>query len=53
MSWQVVPKAMADLMADPDQEKTGRVMEAMLKLKKLDIDELQRAFDGETAGSRR
>jgi predicted 3-demethylubiquinone-9 3-methyltransferase (glyoxalase superfamily) len=55
VSWQVVPTAMADLMADPDQEKTGRVMEAMLQMKKIDIAELQRAFDGEpvraTAGA--
>lgn len=30
----------------PDPEKTGRVMEAMLKMKKLDVDELKRAYAG-------
>jgi predicted 3-demethylubiquinone-9 3-methyltransferase (glyoxalase superfamily) len=53
VSWQVVPAAMADMMADADQEKASRVMEALLQMKKLDIAELQRAYDGETVGSRR
>ena len=40
-------------MADPDREKAGRTMEAMLKMKKLDIAALERAFEGETVGSKR
>ena len=53
VSWQVVPAAMADMMADPDTEKTSRVMDAVMQMKKLDIAQLQRAYDGETAGSQR
>ena len=43
LSWQVVPVIMAELMSDSDKEKAGRVMESMLKMKKLDIAELERA----------
>ena len=43
LSWQVVPVIMSDLMSDSDKRKAGRVMEAMLKMKKLDIAELERA----------
>jgi predicted 3-demethylubiquinone-9 3-methyltransferase (glyoxalase superfamily) len=53
LSWQVVPTVLAEMMSDPDKEKSGRAMEAMLQMKKLDIAELQRAFAGETAASRR
>jgi predicted 3-demethylubiquinone-9 3-methyltransferase (glyoxalase superfamily) len=53
VSWQVVPTVLAELMSDPDKEKAGRVMEALLPMRKLDVAELKRAFKGETAGSRR
>ncbi len=54
LSWQVVPTGMVEMLNDPDQEKSDRAMEAMLKMKKLDIAELKRAFEGETAvGGRR
>jgi len=46
LSWQVVPKALGELMGDPDQEKAGRVTQAMLKMSKLDIAALQAAYDG-------
>ena len=46
VSWQVVPTALIELLADPDQEKAQRVMAAMLKMKKIDIAGLQRAYDG-------
>ena len=46
VSWQIVPKALTELMNDPDQEKANRVMKAMLQMKKIDIAELQRAFEG-------
>jgi predicted 3-demethylubiquinone-9 3-methyltransferase (glyoxalase superfamily) len=46
LSWQVVPKGMDDLFADPDPERAKRAMQAMLKMGKLDIAELQRAADG-------
>ena len=52
LSWQVVPTALVEMMTDPDREKSDRAMEAMLKMKKLDIETLERAFEGEAAGRR-
>lgn len=46
VSWQVVPTVLIEMMSDPDQEKSGRAMQAMLQMKKLDIAELERAFAG-------
>jgi len=46
LSWQVVPTIMSDLFADGDTKKSGRVMQAMLKMKKLDIAELKGAAAG-------
>ena len=46
LSWQVVPTVLVELMSDPDKEKSGRAMEAMLQMKKLDIAELKQAFEG-------
>ena len=43
VSWQIVPKVLIELLADPDQEKAQRVMAAMLKMRKIEIDELERA----------
>ena len=43
LSWQIIPSMMADLFADADPKKSGRVMQAMLKMKKLNIAELKRA----------
>ena len=40
LSWQVVPKGMSELFSDPDKEKRERAMASMLKMKKLDINEL-------------
>jgi predicted 3-demethylubiquinone-9 3-methyltransferase (glyoxalase superfamily) len=47
VSWQIVPTILGELMQDPDPEKTRRVMEAMLKMIKLDIEGLKRAYNGE------
>ena len=46
VSWQIVPSILPKLLADPDQAKAKRVMEALMKMIKLDIAGLQRAFDG-------
>ena len=46
VSWQVVPAALGRLLGDPDPEKTRRVTEAFLAMKKLDIVELERAHAG-------
>jgi len=43
LSWQVVPTALHRLLSDPDREKSQRVMAAMMKMKKIEIDELERA----------
>ena len=46
LSWQIVPTALGELMGDPDPEKSKRVMEAMLKMSKIDIDLLIQAYGG-------
>jgi predicted 3-demethylubiquinone-9 3-methyltransferase (glyoxalase superfamily) len=46
VSWQVVPGILGELLGDPNQEKSGRVMQAMLKMVKLDIAELKAAAEG-------
>ena len=43
VSWQIVPSILPQLMTDPDPAKSGRVMAAMLQMKKLDIEKLRRA----------
>ena len=45
-SWQVVPRVLSEMMSDPDAEKSGRAMKALLQMKKLDIGELKRAYAG-------
>lgn len=46
LSWQIVPANLAELMSDPDPQKSNRVMQALLKMKKLDIVTLQNARTG-------
>jgi predicted 3-demethylubiquinone-9 3-methyltransferase (glyoxalase superfamily) len=46
LSWQVVPKMLPALFTDSDPAKSGRAMRALLQMKKLDIEQLQRAFQG-------
>ena len=46
VSWQVVPSVLAELVSDPNSEKGQRAMEAMLRMKKMDIAELERAYAG-------
>ena len=43
--WQIVPKGLRELLADPNPEKAKRAMDAMLKMSKLDIAELRRASE--------
>jgi predicted 3-demethylubiquinone-9 3-methyltransferase (glyoxalase superfamily) len=45
-SWQVSPKRLGELLSDPDKEKSGRVMQAMLKMKKIVIADLEKAAEG-------
>jgi predicted 3-demethylubiquinone-9 3-methyltransferase (glyoxalase superfamily) len=51
LSWQVVPKGMAEVMGDPDPERANRAMQAMLQMRKLDLEALRRAADGVPAAS--
>lgn len=46
LSWQIVPTILGKLMTDHDPQKSKRVMEAMLKMKKIVIDDLKRAHEG-------
>lgn len=46
VSWQIVPRVLGTFLADKDPVKSGRAMQAMLKMQKLDIAALKRAFDG-------
>jgi predicted 3-demethylubiquinone-9 3-methyltransferase (glyoxalase superfamily) len=43
LSWQIVPTALPELLGDPDAEKAQRVMAAMLQMRKIEIDTLERA----------
>ncbi len=47
LSWQVVPSAIPEMMSDPDTEKSARVMTAFMKMKKLDLAAIERAYAGE------
>lgn len=49
VSWQIVPAVLGEMMQDKDPEKSERVMKAILQMTKLDIMELQRAYDGKLA----
>jgi predicted 3-demethylubiquinone-9 3-methyltransferase (glyoxalase superfamily) len=46
VSWQIVPTALGRLMSDPDREKTGRVMGALMKMTKIEIKGLEQASQG-------
>ena len=43
LSWQIIPSALPRLLGDPDPEKAGRAMNAMLQMRKIDIATLERA----------
>jgi predicted 3-demethylubiquinone-9 3-methyltransferase (glyoxalase superfamily) len=46
LSWQVVPTILGEMLADEDPQRAERAMAAMLQMKKIEIDELQKAYDG-------
>lgn len=48
ISWQIIPKILGQLLGDKDPVKAKRVMDAMLKMKKIDVLGLQKAYDGTT-----
>jgi len=46
VSWQIVPRVLPEMLADPDPGKAERVMEVTLRMKKIDIEQLRRAYAG-------
>lgn len=52
VSWQITPKELNGMLDDPDTDAARRAMEAMLKMGKLDVEELRRAFAGKAAAGR-
>jgi len=46
VSWQVIPRVLPELLADPDRNVAERVMKAMLEMTKIDVAELQAAKEG-------
>ena len=46
LSWQIIPTALNEMLSDPDPEKAGRAMQAMLKMNKIDIQDLKQAYEG-------
>jgi predicted 3-demethylubiquinone-9 3-methyltransferase (glyoxalase superfamily) len=49
VSWQIIPKALMKLMGDADPAKSQAVMQAMLKMNKIVVEDLQKAYDGKAA----
>lgn len=45
LSWQIIPKALSEMMGDPDPAKAQRVIQAMLKMQKIDVALLKQAYD--------
>jgi predicted 3-demethylubiquinone-9 3-methyltransferase (glyoxalase superfamily) len=46
LSWQIVPTGLDDMLRDPDKDRSNRVMQALMKMIKLDIATLKKAYDG-------
>lgn len=46
VSWQIVPKRLNELLSGGDPERSGRVMKALLQMKKIDIPTLEQAYEG-------
>ena len=51
LSWQIIPNALIEMISDKDPEKAKRVTQAMLQMKKIDIEELKRAYAGAPVGA--
>lgn len=49
VSWQIVPTVLGEMLSDADPERARRVLQAMLQMIKLDIDALEKAYDGTSA----
>jgi predicted 3-demethylubiquinone-9 3-methyltransferase (glyoxalase superfamily) len=49
LSWQVIPRRLTELLFSSDKVKSGRAMNAMLQMKKMDISQLEQAYEGRAA----
>jgi predicted 3-demethylubiquinone-9 3-methyltransferase (glyoxalase superfamily) len=49
VSWQIVPRVLSEMLSDPDPAKASRVMNAMLKMDKIEIAKLEDAYEERTA----
>jgi predicted 3-demethylubiquinone-9 3-methyltransferase (glyoxalase superfamily) len=49
VAWQINPPILGEMLADKDPEKANRVLNAMMKMKRIKIADLERAYEGETA----
>jgi predicted 3-demethylubiquinone-9 3-methyltransferase (glyoxalase superfamily) len=47
VSWQIIPTALLDMLSDPDPEKSERVTKAMLQMRKIEVEGLKKAYEGE------
>jgi predicted 3-demethylubiquinone-9 3-methyltransferase (glyoxalase superfamily) len=47
LSWQIIPSSLMEMLSDKDHKKSERVMNAMLKMDKIIIDELKKAYNQE------
>lgn len=47
LSWQIIPSILGDMLQDEDDEKSDRVMQAMLQMNKIDIAGLTQAYEGQ------
>lgn len=45
VSWQIIPSALGEMLQDKNAEKAGRVMDAMLQMRKIDVKTLKRAYE--------
>jgi predicted 3-demethylubiquinone-9 3-methyltransferase (glyoxalase superfamily) len=45
LSWQITPEILLELIQDPDEQKSQRVMKAMMQMKKIDIEDLKKAAE--------
>lgn len=50
VSWQVIPRQLLEMLQSPDREAARRAMEAMLKMTKIEVEELEAAFSAVPAG---
>jgi predicted 3-demethylubiquinone-9 3-methyltransferase (glyoxalase superfamily) len=53
VSWQVVPRVLGEMLNDEDAEKADRVMNAMLQMSKIEIGDLEKAYEGTLVSSAR